>query len=246
MTAKRWPVLDTLRPSRGSFSADLEAALDEESLCSSSRVEGVNWDSISLTPGVPGTRGVDDPEGGWRPSSDCSPDTVLGASSKEPLPSVVSRDSASSSDSTTRFPVPLLLLAAYIRGAPMGQYMATQFRLVPHPWVRMPAKWHKNRLICKAAISVSIHHQDEIIKGYEIRRGSDDVTSRREGPWATRTIDGSEGSDWPVGDSVLKGFPPSTDNFPSPSVVNRRQSQVLFLPECFQFKCSGHDLEHYA
>lgn len=81
--------------------------------------------SIGLLPGVTGLIGVDVPEGGSTQLSDGPPDTVLGASSKEPLPSVVSRDSASSSDSTTRFLV-LLLLAANIRGAPMGQYMATQ------------------------------------------------------------------------------------------------------------------------
>jgi hypothetical protein len=114
ITAKRWPVLDTLRPNKASFCADA-AASDIEMSGLGVRVGIADCSSccsIGLTPGVPGLMGVDLPERPGRPSSERSPDTVLGASNKDPLPSVVSRDSASSSDSIIWFPVALLLLAA--------------------------------------------------------------------------------------------------------------------------------------
>ena len=73
-------------------------------------------------PGVMGVTGVDNPEGVSSSSSNSDP--LLGASTSEPLPSVVSRDSASSSDSKSRSLGGFLLLAAYTFGAPIGQYMA--------------------------------------------------------------------------------------------------------------------------
>jgi hypothetical protein len=88
--------------------------------------------------------GVDAPEGTSRPWSVCPSDSMLGASNNDPLPSVVSRDSASSSGSRTRSLGALLLLAAYIRGAPMGQYMAVRYHRVVHSYRRMPAKWQNN------------------------------------------------------------------------------------------------------
>ena len=131
-----------------------------------------------MAPGVPGIIGVDVPDDGWRPSSERSPDIVLGASNKEPLPSVVSRDSASSSDSTARLPIRSLLLAAYILGAPEGQYMALQYHRVLHSCARMPAKRHKMVIMWKRAISGSIHVNVEIMNGFAMLR---DLTMLRGG-----------------------------------------------------------------
>ena len=102
-------------------------------------------------PGVTG--GVDAPEGGPNPSSDLPSVSEAGSSSRDPLSSVVSLDSASSSESRMRFFCALLLLAAYIRGAPMGQYMAMQCHRVPHSYGRMPAKWHNNGANAEALLS---------------------------------------------------------------------------------------------
>ena len=141
MTAKRCPVRDILRSSSGSVSADLE----NEASWLGNRIEGYCSESFStgLMPGVIGVirvGGID----GWRSSFALSYEAALGESTSDTLPSVVSRDSASSSNSKTRSLAALLLLAAYIRGAPMGQYMAARCRM-PHSYGRMPAKWHISR-----------------------------------------------------------------------------------------------------
>ena len=78
-------------------------------------------------------------EGGPRPSSECPSDSRPGTVNDDPLSSAYSRDPASSSDSTMRLLVALLLLDAYIRGAPIGQYMAAQYRELLHSYGRMPA-----------------------------------------------------------------------------------------------------------
>jgi hypothetical protein len=67
MTAKRWPVLETLSPNRNSLPAGDPAVAEKEVSRPRSRAERVGWDSccsIGLTPGVPGIIGVDVPEGG--------------------------------------------------------------------------------------------------------------------------------------------------------------------------------------
>jgi hypothetical protein len=111
ITAKRCPVREILRPRRGSLSAVQDTAVSSLS----NRVESRLWPSCStrLMPGVIGVTGVLNPEGVSRSLSGLLSDPVLGTSNNDPLPSVVSRDSASSSDSKkTRFkPVGLLLLA---------------------------------------------------------------------------------------------------------------------------------------
>lgn len=122
MTAKRCPVREILRASSGSVSADLE----NEASRLDNRVERFCSEACStgLMPGVIGVEGIgiDD----WSSSCSLSSATALGASTRDPLPSVVSRDSASSSNSKMRSLAALMLLAAYIRGAPMGQYMAAR------------------------------------------------------------------------------------------------------------------------
>jgi len=128
ITAKRCPVRDILRASSGSVSADLENEVSWLGI----RVERFCSESFStgLMPGVTGVIGVGE-IGGWSSSFALSSDAVLGASTSDPLPSVVARDSASSSNSKTCSLAALLLLAAYTRGAPMGQYMAARCR-IPH------------------------------------------------------------------------------------------------------------------
>jgi hypothetical protein len=149
MTAKRCPVLDIFNASKGSFSTEcfIKLAGDDsgaESLADRRR-RGSSC-STGLMPGVTG--GVEAPDGGSSPSSDLTSDTILGAVNSDPLPSVVSRDSASSSDSKI-WVVLASLLAAYIRGAPIGQYMAVQCRRSPHSWGRIPTSWHNDVAIAK-------------------------------------------------------------------------------------------------
>jgi hypothetical protein len=129
MTAKRCEVRDILRASSGSVSADLE----KEAYWPGNRVERFCSESFStgLMPGVIGVIGVESIGGSWSSSFALSSDAALGASTNDPLPSVVSRDSASSSNSKTRSLAALLLLVAYIRGAPVGQYIAARCR-IPH------------------------------------------------------------------------------------------------------------------
>ncbi len=79
----------------------MSAAPDIEVSSLSSRAESRRWPSCSsgLMPGMIGVAGVLNPEGISRLFSGLSSDPVLGTSSNDPLSSVVSRDSASSSDS---------------------------------------------------------------------------------------------------------------------------------------------------
>lgn len=209
MTAKRWPVLDTLRPNKASFCADT-ATSDIESSALSVRVGTADCSSccsIGLTPGVPGLIGVDLPECPEWPSSERPPDTVLGASNKDPLPSVVSRDSASSSDSIMLFSVVLLLLAAYIRGAPMGQYMAMQFHRIIHSCARMPATWRGERRMRRRVILVSIHSRVEAETAYEASQHLTTFWGMRGNPGTSSRIVRAQATDWSVGDGSRRGNP---------------------------------------
>lgn len=111
ITAKRCPVRDILSAKRGSFSAGPESIVSfpadpvtNRLSCSTGLIPGVM--------GVMGVRGVDRPDAPSCSSSTLPAAATLGASTKDPLPSVVSRDSASSSDSSMRSFEDLLLLAA--------------------------------------------------------------------------------------------------------------------------------------
>jgi hypothetical protein len=124
ITAKRCPVLDSFSERTGSLSAELENGTS----CSGHRVgEPKESYSTGLIPGVKGVLGV---MGVSVASSDLPPVPGLGASRNDPLPSVASRDSASSSIVKVRSCSALLFVAAYIRGAPTGQYMAAQCQLM--------------------------------------------------------------------------------------------------------------------
>jgi hypothetical protein len=111
ITAKRCPVRDILSDRRGSFSADpaitvsfpVDPVMNRLS-CSTGLIPGVM--------GVIGVRGVDKPDAPSFSSSAFPAAPMLGASTRDPLPSVVSRDSVSSSDSSMRSLEDLLLLAA--------------------------------------------------------------------------------------------------------------------------------------
>lgn len=119
ITANRCPVLEIFSDSRASFPAELDIDVSYPS-CREERCRCVSC-SRGCMPGVMGVAGVDIPEGVSFSSSNSEP--LLGASTSEPLPSVVSRDSASSSDLRTRSLRGFLLLAAYTLGAPIGQYI---------------------------------------------------------------------------------------------------------------------------
>ena len=108
ITAKRCPVRDILSANRGSFSADPDGMVSFPV----SPVMNLLSCSTGLMPGVMGVIGVRGIVAPSCSSSALPAAPMLGVSTRDPLPSVVSRDSASSSDSSMRSLEDLLLLAA--------------------------------------------------------------------------------------------------------------------------------------
>jgi hypothetical protein len=108
ITAKRCPVRDILSVKRGSFSADPDSRVSFPVNREEKRISC----STGLMPGVIGVTGVDTPDVASCSSSALPSVVILGASARDPVSSVVSQDSASSSGSRMRSLCDLLLLAA--------------------------------------------------------------------------------------------------------------------------------------